>query len=270
MYFVAMLLKLYPVDEAPPLSVSEGVYAHAALLHTISSADAKAGRVLHEMHHQKQMTVALLLEKNQPALRLTFMAVEGLTYAHLLLNRLAQEPLLRLGSHSWTIEAVDLTPSPWSGVQSWTDLLTPSASPVMRFIFATPTAIMKLAGNGGRFTALYPDPPTLFGGLAWRWRALAGPALPVEVEGLLQSGGCVIAAYALQTTSFRTKERTQLGFEGWVAYECRTHNREAIRSLNALARLAFFTGVGYQTMRGMGAVQVQMAQEERLDGLVGL
>jgi hypothetical protein len=55
-----MLLKLHPVGEAPPLSVSDGVYAHAALLHTISTADAKAGRVLHEMHHQKWMTLALL------------------------------------------------------------------------------------------------------------------------------------------------------------------------------------------------------------------
>jgi len=100
MYFVALLLKLHPRDKAPPPSVSDGVYAHAALLHIISSADAKAGQALHEMHHQKRLTVALLREKHRPALRLTFMAEEGLTYAHLLLNRLAQEPLLRLGSHS--------------------------------------------------------------------------------------------------------------------------------------------------------------------------
>lgn len=269
MYFVAMLLKLHPVNEVPPLTVADGVYAHAALLHTLSRADAEAGRVLHRMQHQKRMTLALLVERRRPTLRLTFMTEEGLTYAHLLLNRLAQEPVLRLGCHSWAIEAVDLTPSPWSGVQAWTDLLTPSASPMIRFTFATPTAIMKQADNGARFTALYPDPLTLFGGLAWRWRALAGPALPAEIAGFLQGGGCVIAAYALQTTSFRTQERTQLGFQGWVAYECRTRDLTVLRTLNALARLAFFTGVGYQTMRGMGAVKVQMAQEERHDGLVG-
>jgi CRISPR/Cas system endoribonuclease Cas6 (RAMP superfamily) len=197
------------------------------------------------------------------------MAEEGLAYAHLLLNRLTQEPVLRLGCHSWAIEAVDLTPSSWSGVQSWADLQKQSTSPLMRFTFATPTAIMKHAGNGARFTALYPDPLTLFGGLAWRWSALAGPALSMEIEGFLQSGSCVIAGYSLHTTSFRTQERTQLGFQGWVGYECRTHELEMLRSLNALARLAFFTGVGYQTMRGMGAVQVHMAQEDKHDGLVG-
>lgn len=263
MYFVAMLLQLHPVEKAPPLSVADGVYAHAALLHTISSVDADAGRQLHEMHHQKRMTIALLVERHQPVLRLTFMAEEGLSYAHLLLNRLVQEPVLRLGCHSWAIEAVDLTSSPWTGVQSWADLLTESASPVMRFTFATPTAIMKQDGNGGRFTALYPDPLTIFGGLAWRWRSLAGPTVPAEIESFLQHGGCVIAAYALQTTAFQTQERTQIGFQGWVIYECRQRDVAVLSTLNALARLAFFTGVGYQTMRGMGTVQVHLAQEVR-------
>ena len=60
MYFVAMLLQLCPVEKAPPLTIADGVYAHAALLHTISSVDAEAGQTLHEMRRQKRMTIALL------------------------------------------------------------------------------------------------------------------------------------------------------------------------------------------------------------------
>lgn len=260
MYFIAMLLTLHPVEKAPPLTIVDGVYAHAALMHTISDADPQAGRALHEMHRHKHLTVAFVEGKPQTALlRLTFMAEDGVTYANLLMNVFATKPHLRLGSKLWHIAGVDLAPSAWTGVQTWADFLAEPVGPALRLAFVTPTAVMKQDGDGKRFTALYPDPVTLFSGLNYRWQALAGPRLPDGLCAILQAGKCLVSSYQLQTQTFRTAERTQIGFCGWVVYECRPLGREYLRALNALARLAVFTGVGYQTARGMGAVRVTSA-----------
>jgi CRISPR/Cas system endoribonuclease Cas6 (RAMP superfamily) len=69
----------------------------------------------------------------------------------------------------------------------------------------------------------------------------------------------VVANYRLRTVEFRTQERTQIGFVGWAVYECRKLEAAHVSALNALARLAFFTGVGYQTARGMGAVKTTLS-----------
>ncbi len=66
----------------------------------------------------------------------------------------------------------------------------------------------------------------------------------------------MVSRHKLRTVQFRTKERTQIGFVGQVVYECRKKEVECVAALNSLAQLAHFTGVGYQTARGMGAVQV--------------
>lgn len=260
MYFVAMVLTLQPVNQAPPLTAADGVYAHAALLHTLSEANPEAGRVLHEMRRHKHMTTAFVEAERQYALlRLTFMAKEGVAYANLLLNALDKQPLLRLGSQLWRIVSIDLSPSTWSGVRTWADFSAEPTGPYLHITFATTTAIMKLDGERKRFTALYPDPATLFTGLLYRWQALDGPPLPDGLFAYLQAGKCLISSYHLQTAKFQTAERVQLGFRGWVVYECSLHDGDYLRSLNALARLAVFTGVGYQTARGMGAVRVTIS-----------
>jgi CRISPR/Cas system endoribonuclease Cas6 (RAMP superfamily) len=46
------------------------------------------------------------------------------------------------------------------------------------------------------------------------------------------------------------------GYMGWVEFECRTRQVEAMTALNGLARLAFYTGLGYYTERGMGATSM--------------
>src|SRR6266702_4617572 len=47
-----------------------------------------------------------------------------------------------------------------------------------------------------------------------------------------------------------------LGFLGWVAYECRSETTDCVAALTALARFAFFSGVGHYTSCGMGATRV--------------
>lgn len=262
MHFVAMALRLVPQKRRSRLTVADGVYAHAAALQAIGSQASHLGRMLHNGRRHKRMSVAIVRSDERSAmLRLAFMAQEGLDYAHALMDALATKPILRLGRTTCEVESVDLTNSGWAGISTWADLIPEESSRHIRFAFATATAIMKRAGNNGRFSALFPEPLDIFSGLARRWRSLEGPPLPDNLEEYLRTGGCVVSDYRLHTEKFRTKKRTQIGFTGWVIYECRRNEHTQVLALNALARLAFFTGVGYQTARGMGAVKTTFPME---------
>ncbi|MBU0492757.1 MAG: CRISPR system precrRNA processing endoribonuclease RAMP protein Cas6 [Chloroflexi bacterium] len=259
MYFVAMTLPLRPQTPRASLKITDGVYAHAAVHHAISAVDADLGRALHDMHRHKRMSVALVGPGQTTRLRLTFMAPDGLRYANALVNALSARPALCLGQTLCDVGPADLTSSDWAGVGTWADLMPESVGRHMRLAFLTPTAITKRDAQGGRFTALYPEPSAVFAGLARRWQSLAGPELPADLEQFVHGGGCVIAGHRLRTVQFRTTERTQIGFTGWTVYECRQDSAAHAAALNALVRLAFFAGIGYQTARGMGAVQVRIS-----------
>lgn len=261
MQFVAMVFKLNCFTRQPRLTVGYGVYAHAAIMHAISREDAIAGQILHDMHRNKCLSASLVTgTSNETLLRLSFMSSVGLQYASTLVNALSNSPQLRLGEHIVEITAIDLTDPIWSGVSTWADLTTTTAARKLRFTFVTPTAITKLDRTGQRFMALCPDPLDLFMGLTRRWQAMDGPTLPVSLKDYLREGGCVMSNYQLSTTEFHTTERTQLGFVGNVVYECRIEEAEHIAALQALTRLAFFTGAGYQTARGMGTVRTSVTK----------
>jgi CRISPR/Cas system endoribonuclease Cas6 (RAMP superfamily) len=62
----------------------------------------------------------------------------------------------------------------------------------------------------------------------------------------------------LQTVELALPGYKQIGFVGTVLYECRRKDPIYVPTLNALTRLAFFTGVGYHTAQGMGTVEVEL------------
>ncbi len=256
--FVAMAIRLKCKDQHPRLTVANGVYAHAAIFRAITDEDAGVGRKLHDMRRNKRVTIAIVDSTKEIAtLRVTFMAQDGLTYANALINALSSRPVLRLGRTTCAVEAVNLANPNWARISTWSDF-TEFENPARRihFRFVTPTGITKRDDAGSRFISLYPEPLDIFSGLARRWQALDGPALPSDLEKFIRAGGCVVSRHKLHTVEFRTKERTQIGFVGQVVYECRKKEIEYVAALNGLAQLAHFTGVGYQTARGMGAVQV--------------
>jgi CRISPR/Cas system endoribonuclease Cas6 (RAMP superfamily) len=74
---------------------------------------------------------------------------------------------------------------------------------------------------------------------------------------MVQAAGCILSEYRLETAESTTQAHP--GFLGWVEYTCRAREIAAIASLNALARLAFFTGSGYLTGLGMGTTAVTIA-----------
>jgi len=105
----------------------------------------------------------------------------------------------------------------------------------------------------------FPDPQTLFSSVLRHWRTLDGPFLPHSGEQITQIARCVVSEYRLETACCVLAGRPHLGFLGWIEYTCRASGARAVTSLNALARLAFFTGSGYLTEHGMGVTTVTIA-----------
>lgn len=258
MYFVALLINLDISDSEAHLTAKDGIYAFAAIIKAISMVDAQAGHTLHEMKRNKHMTLAVLHEKGQkPALRLTFFTQKGISDANKLINALSRQSTLKLGNLTCTERGIDLSLPDWTGVRTWSDFVTEKLSSRLGFRFITPLAFTKQNKNGDRFMSVLPEPKDVFTGLSRRWKALAGPPLAAGLAEFIESGGVVIASHWLRTLEFDAGRRTQIGCVGQVIYECRPSDQAMLKTINSLARMAPFVGVGYQTGRGMGAVQVK-------------
>lgn len=259
MYFVAFLLTLKLLDREA-LTIADSTYAHAAILKIISEVDPAVGRALHDMQRHKHFALAIVESQRGIALlRISFMAQEALSYAHLAISALAKNGMLQIGRTLCMVSHITIENGPWTGVNTWADITAPSPGRRFHFRFATPTAISKRDNQNTRYFCLLPDPTDIFIGLARRWSALDGPPLPEDLPDFLRSGGCVVSNLNIQTNEFKTSERTQIGFVSSVAYMYRGLSELHLEALQALTRLAFFTGVGYQTARGMGLAQTSIA-----------
>lgn len=259
MEFLAMVLKLQPVCQQRPLAVADSIYAHAAIINAITRVDPVAGQILHDIQRHKPLGIAIVeSSKSNALLRVVFMTQQATLYANTLINALEAESEIQLGRTRQRVVGVDLTDPDWALVNTWADLTRQSSQKRIRFRFATPTAFTKRDDAGKRAISLYPEPLDVFAGLVRRWTAFNGPDLPEVVSHIRQDKACVVSRHNLRTVEFRNRERTQIGFVGEAVYQCQTSDPALVSSLNALARLARFTGVGYQTARGMGAVQVTL------------
>jgi len=244
------------------LTTADAPYAHAAVLNAIKTVDSAASQRLHDAKRDKRFTVSLVDDRHRdPILRVSILADDDHDYASILLAAFASQHKLQLGRATVEVRNVAISGTPWSGVASWADLLQEPPQSAMRFEFVTSTAIMKQDAQGRRFTSPLPVPQDIFRSLARRWKGLGGPPLPYNLESVLETGGCVVSSLQGGTIMFRTQERTQIGFVGAVKYWCRTPDVACVTALNALARLAFYTGVGYQTARGMGLVRTELRGE---------
>lgn len=253
--FIATVINA--VAQSPrSITMSDASYVHAAVLSAITRVNTFGGRSLHDSPRHKVFSCAIIPDlKPVVRIRTVFHSDIGLEYCQSLLTALCQIPILRLGNAIYEIRSVEMAPSTWSGLATWVDLLDGSQANQITLRFMTPTAIMKTDGAGRRFSALLPHPVDIFLGLQRRWDALGGPALPGDFADVVKEAGCIITRYQLETSAFHTPERQQIGFHGSVTYQLRHTNPAFVRAMCALARFAHYTGVGYQTTRGMGLVQ---------------
>jgi hypothetical protein len=143
---------------------------------------------------------------------------------------------------------------------TWADFLTQRAGTHICFHFATPV-VTALPMKDEAMTAWpFPEPVVLFSHVFHQWQSLRGPMFGSESDELIQAAGCVVSNGHIHTTEIETADRLLLGYRGWIEYTCRGKEQRAIASLCALARFAFFTGLGYLRAEGMGTTRVTITK----------
>ncbi len=249
MYFVALLLTVRCIEEARTLEYRDICDIHHVLADYHCNYAAS--------HQQYDITVSLLrCEPRHALLRLTICSREKSPVSAILETAI---PSLFQHSHGrYEVQAIDLTNLRWAGISTWADLLPQQAERCMHFSFATPLITAEPVRQQNRNVLPFPEPLPLFSSLAQRWQTLGGPTLAGSADQLIRASACVVARYRLRSLTRESSLPAPVGYLGWIEYECLRYNR-AVASLNALARLAFFTGTGYLTAYGMGSTTTRLS-----------
>lgn len=249
MYFVALLLTVRCIEEARATEYGEVGDIYRVL--------ADHHRSLAGSHQQYDITVSLLrCEPRHALLRLTICSREKTPMSAIL--EAAIPSLFRHGHGRYEMQAIDLTNPRWAGISTWADLLPQRTERFMRFSFTTPLITAEPGRQQNRNVLPFPEPLPLFSGLAQRWQTLGGPTLAGSAEQLIRASACVVSRYRLRTPTREGSLPAPVGYLGWIEYECLRYH-PAIASLNALARLAPFTGAGYLTACGMGSTTTRLS-----------
>jgi CRISPR-associated endoribonuclease Cas6 len=187
-----------------------------------------------------------------------------------------QAPFIKLGKRTFLLEEVLLSnddPTGWTGFTSFTDLVAAvqgtdqQRQEYFTLEFASLTTFNRSGRTGGEQSNYYarlPLPHYVFLGLARRWQELAPPEMADLVqrdliEQYIQDEGLVIDDYDLRPHVVRFVNHPQRGFIGTCTYRLRgsaltdTNSPLTVQQqILLLARLAFYTGVGYKPAMGMG------------------
>ncbi|SRR6266566_1390592 len=251
MYFVALLLTVRSVEEARATECTVSRDIHHVLADYYCSLAAS---------HQQQydITVSLLrCEPRHALLRLTICSREETPVSAILETALPS--LFQHGHGRYEVQAIDLTNPRWAGISTWADLLSQHTERFMHFSFATSLITAEPGQQQNRNVPPFPEPLPLFSSLAQRWLTLGGPTLAGSADQLIRASACVVSKYRLRSLMREGSRPSPVGYLGWIEYECLRYNQEVIASLNALARLAFFTGTGYLTAYGMGSTTTRLS-----------
>ncbi len=254
MYFLAFLLRCTPIprdatSHAPDLV--EEKHLQESLLRMF---EEQGGASSHAAHQQVRVTMARIEDQRQDVtLRATLVGHEALTTLQGAMNVLSGQPIEVSHEKSYQVMAIDVMHPQWSAIWGWADLLRPCYNRCIRLRFVTPVQLTF----PGTDTWCFPSASVLFTEVYQSWQQLHGPPLPDGVARYLEDGGCVVSDYRLSLQREHEHNETATGFSGSIMYDCHTRNLAYIAALHALARLAFFTGVGSATRHGMGVIRIQ-------------
>lgn len=193
-------------------------------------------------------------------------------------------PFIKLGKRTFLLEEVLLNnddATGWTGFTSFSELVEAVKNAGQQrqesftLEFASLTTFNRsknIEGEQSPYYARLPLPHYVFPGLVRRWQELAPPELAELVqsdliEHYLQDEGLVIEDYDLKPHIVRFVNHPQRGFIGSCTYRFRRSAAPVQASpLNVqqqillLARLAFYTGVGYKPAMGMGQCRLLSSQ----------
>jgi CRISPR-associated endoribonuclease Cas6 len=202
-------------------------------------------------------------------------------FYHTLMSRTEKQPFLHIGKQAFLLDSVISAPndaSRWAGFTTFADLVERAKE--IRFGRAEPLALEFASlttfnwiyvpdKTYGNHFARVPLPRYVFPGLARRWQELAPPELvhvvqKERIEAYIEADGAVIDDYELQTHMVHFSEYPQRGFIGSCCYLLRGPDERTTpdapltvrQQLWLLAKLAFYTGVGYKPTMGMGQTRL--------------
>jgi CRISPR-associated endoribonuclease Cas6 len=187
------------------------------------------------------------------------------------------QPFIKLGKLEFLLEEVQIeehAPHTWTGYTSFFDLAETVQQQSQRELetltleFASLTTFNRSSLRNGKrqiYYARLPLPQFVFPGLTRRWQELAPPELvdmvqPQQIEHYIQQDGIIIEDYNLHPHHVHFVTHTQKGFIGSCSYQLRDiedlpagNTPLSIQmQIQLLARLAFYTGIGYKPAMGMG------------------
>jgi CRISPR-associated endoribonuclease Cas6 len=260
MYFIGLEVKL---TANRPITFAHTRFAHAAIMKVISSNDNYRGLQIHNNASDKGMTIALLPEiGNIATLRTTFFSIDAPVISDYLVNHWFSSGAMRLGNLECHIESFQTKSQSWQRVSFWSDLLNSKPMPYLRFNFLTPTAIMKVNRLGQRYTELLPTSGDIFRSLQRKWQKFGGPRLTAldfgpDTTVTNDFSDCVVSGLKLRSEEINMGNYKLLGFCGHVVYLYRGRNQDFLKMLAVLTDFAKYSGVGYHTLQGMGAVHTE-------------
>jgi CRISPR-associated endoribonuclease Cas6 len=272
----AIVLRL-AVLRCGAISANHGDVGRAALFNLIRQGDSPLTQQLHDNNNAKPYTISLVQggkrgkdgalhfgDGDRAEWRFSLMmqsAFEALLLKSLLNNQL---PHVRIGTIDFAITDVFVsrTSHKDSGYISVEELSEVWQRPQERLPkrivldFQSPTAF-NLGQN--RETRQYrirsnPDARTVFSSLRKRWVTMGGVDAGDEFDKWVAD--CVEQEVVHgQPQTVRVEGRLITGFTGQITYQHYSADTRWLSYLHLLADLTFWTGVGYQTTRGMGQVR---------------
>jgi len=265
-----------------------GYLAHAAFLDLLRQVDPALSQTLHDLNHRKPFTLSSLLDlegggrggpeilRISPTrlyqLRLASLSPEIFnTFMARFFSLEASQLKVRMGELLFQVVRIEGSgDSQWVGRSSFEQLAETPPARAWTFQFTSPTAFSLGEQDwGGRKFSLFPDPGNLFDSLAGGWNDFA-PAgfLTIDKAALRQyvEKYLVVSGYQCQTELIQFKQHQQLGFTGQVSYKLmeKQPSPEMLATLNRLAGLALYAGVGYKTTMGMGQTRCLTGAVKRM------
>ncbi len=274
----ALVIYAFPSTDMPVLH-TQGKILHGIFYELLQKASVAKGDEVHDISGLKPFSTTLLLDDRQrraekiragEELRIRFTFLDDAIYP-LLSRYFLTAPALRLELVRTDLTVARILSTPhsneaWAGCCSFEDIYDQASveEKLFSFHFVTPTFFKR--GGGAAYPDLMvplPLPELLFGSLLQNWNQFS--PLPFPDEALLKD----IFAHNLEMMSHRiSSQQARLvfpradgqyrttGFPGFVGTchfrLCGSAIGELNKQLNALADLAFFSGIGARTTMGFG------------------
>ncbi|WP_395089128.1 CRISPR system precrRNA processing endoribonuclease RAMP protein Cas6 [Armatimonas sp.] len=126
----------------------------------------------------------------------------------------------------------------------------------LRLEFATPTAFVSQDELLPR-----PEPERFLASWRRSWERFAPESVPAPTEELLAEAPPLVSAFDLKTLAWPSRQRTCVGFVGWMELTWRRGApEEARRAAASLATLAAFCGTGAKTTTGLGQTRSSLLE----------